>query len=856
MKKPLFSLLVASVSFGLYAEVVDLGSAAEFVSNLTENPAGDYKLTTNIDLADAGYTTIAEFSGTLDGNGCTLTGLGAQALCVTNSGSIAGLTIDGAGTTWSTANNGVFCRISYGGRFADCTAKGYTLKLNAGSQATGFIAGTVLEGSKFVRCVTDSSCEIKQNSKANSLIGGIAGKVYAMVPNGIIATFEDCVNNATISATGDNNNGWGAGGLVGKIESSSAASVPEVIFTRCVNNGPLTTTGGNSNLGGILAQITGSNSKDVSVCARLVGCVNNGTISATCGSNFAGGIVAWSSAAACVVMDGCVNRADINVPSFNGAAGLLGAHNPYATNKGKGIFIRNSANYGAITAKDSGGLIGKYDVNTGWNNGECRIFNCANYGTVTGTGNVGELVAYFTSGTGDLVLIEVKNCWTKATPLYTKASKAPVTEGLVSTADAGYTDAGAITALNGSGVAEYATWVAGTDGRPELGMFAPAGAFNLVLFYDWDGTLLKQEVVQNGQSATPPADPSRESFTFTGWNGSYTSVSAPTTVIPNYVPLSFTISFDAAGGTACESAVYKYGDVVKLPITQRDGYEFVCWAENLARRVVVTCPDYDLALTAVWRAIKTPPAQQIKVLQWQLKGTNSGTRQGVVNAVAAECAEQGAPDVFIMCGCENSTTIAGLFETAFPGYTFVARGSNGSVDANSHVIGYDASRFEAGVYTSVMPTSNATTGYLAIHELGTDNYFVVFDMYYNTTKTLQDYLNAFGSVLTTARNNYPTATFVAGAANDHFPDSPVYASTYGSDPARVLAAYKEESGLVELQAGDDFQWTLYLSAYTDHPLTEKSVTKVENASASTFPGYFTAFQLGTPMTSGLMLLIR
>src|SRR5574344_690906 len=128
MRKLLLSLLAVSVSFGLCAEVVDLGSAAEFVSNLTENPAGDYKLTTNIDLTGAGYTTIAEFSGTLDGAGHTLSGLGAQALCVTNSGSIAGLTIDGAGTTWTQSDVGIFCCVSFGGKFTDCVVKGYTLK--------------------------------------------------------------------------------------------------------------------------------------------------------------------------------------------------------------------------------------------------------------------------------------------------------------------------------------------------------------------------------------------------------------------------------------------------------------------------------------------------------------------------------------------------------------------------------------------------------------------------------------------------------------------------------------------------------------------------------------------------------
>lgn len=38
-----------------------------------------------------------------------------------------------------------------------------------------------------------------------------------------------------------------------------------------------------------------------------------------------------------------------------------------------------------------------------------------------------------------------------------------------------------------------------------------------VKFIDWNGTILKQQTVQEGTAATPPSNPVREGYTFTGW---------------------------------------------------------------------------------------------------------------------------------------------------------------------------------------------------------------------------------------------------------------------------------------------------------------------------------------------------
>ena len=61
-----------------------------------------------------------------------------------------------------------------------------------------------------------------------------------------------------------------------------------------------------------------------------------------------------------------------------------------------------------------------------------------------------------------------------------------------------------------------------------------------ITFKDWDYTVLKTEQVPKGGNATPPADPVRAGYTFTGWNGTYTNVQYSTTVYATYTQNSST----------------------------------------------------------------------------------------------------------------------------------------------------------------------------------------------------------------------------------------------------------------------------------------------------------------------------
>lgn len=59
-------------------------------------------------------------------------------------------------------------------------------------------------------------------------------------------------------------------------------------------------------------------------------------------------------------------------------------------------------------------------------------------------------------------------------------------------------------------------------------------AAHTVTFADYDGTVLKKQMVWEGKSAAAPADPSRDGYTFTGWDKAFDRVTSSLTVTAQY----------------------------------------------------------------------------------------------------------------------------------------------------------------------------------------------------------------------------------------------------------------------------------------------------------------------------------
>ena len=68
----------------------------------------------------------------------------------------------------------------------------------------------------------------------------------------------------------------------------------------------------------------------------------------------------------------------------------------------------------------------------------------------------------------------------------------------------------------------------------DLVFYATWFCTHTVTFKDYDGTVLKTEQVNDGGSATAPANPTREGYTFTGWSCSFTNVTSDLEVTAQY----------------------------------------------------------------------------------------------------------------------------------------------------------------------------------------------------------------------------------------------------------------------------------------------------------------------------------
>lgn len=112
-----------------------------------------------------------------------------------------------------------------------------------------------------------------------------------------------------------------------------------------------------------------------------------------------------------------------------------------------------------------------------------------------------------------------------------------------------------------------------------------------VTFKDFDGSILSEGIVLEGESAIAPEIPAREGFLFTGWDSDFSNVDKSITVTAQYDITMHTVTFKSPDGEIIEVVENVYhGFAVKEPQTdtaffdwkEMRAYTFTGWSQDIS----------------------------------------------------------------------------------------------------------------------------------------------------------------------------------------------------------------------------------------------------------------------------------
>jgi sugar lactone lactonase YvrE len=221
----------------------DLETLSTYVNAGTTYATEYFQQTTNIDFETASLTPIGSptnsFRGTYDGNGYTISNFsiisGGNYMSLfanLNNGTIKNLGVTGA--TINAAGNVVAALVghTYLGTIQDCYVSGCSI---TGSTYVAGLVGSADSPNTITRCYVSGG-----TVHGNDTIGGLVGQNAGTISN--------CYSSTALTAT---SGGGNMGGLVGKENQSSGASI-----TNCYSSGAV---GSGNNVGGLVGYLIGTN---------------------------------------------------------------------------------------------------------------------------------------------------------------------------------------------------------------------------------------------------------------------------------------------------------------------------------------------------------------------------------------------------------------------------------------------------------------------------------------------------------------------------------------------------------------------------------------------------------------------
>jgi len=339
---------------------------AEDLKNL-RGATGTFRLKNDIDLLGADWTPIADFSGTLIGNGYTVKNLSINA---------------------SSSDVGLFSVLE--GRVVNLKIESARIEVGGRNENVGILCGR-LKGTALNVSVSGSV-----SANLSEAVGGVCGNV-ATVGSYNLSNIE---SNATVSGLNY------VGGVFGKVNDSISNGVESysLLLSNLRNRGAVT---GESNVGGIAgyvnAEATGFGGR---IVTYILDCSNEGKIS---GQYYVGGIVGsaygYSTGIEPAISEigGCTNTSEIVAEAYVGCiAGLTSKYkvfncsNENSTLTATGRILEDGKSYAYV-----GGFVGR---------GYCKE-NCTNKVLINYTGGgmyVGGVIGYCDYA-GSIAMKNLKN---------------------------------------------------------------------------------------------------------------------------------------------------------------------------------------------------------------------------------------------------------------------------------------------------------------------------------------------------------------------------------------------------------------------------------------------------------------
>ena len=189
-----------------------------------------------------------------------------------------------------------------------------------------------------------------------------------------------------------------------------------------------------------------------------------------------------------------------------------------------------------------------------------------------------------------------------------------------------------------------------------------------------------------GTQIAAPADPTREGYTFIGWDMEIptTMPAENMTITAKWKVNSYTITFDTAGGSEIAPITQDYGTAIVAPADPtREGYTFIGWDTEIP----TTMPAENITLKARWKDSEKPTGE-IKISENSWKAFLNNITFGLffkdTQTVTINAADNSGESVTVEYLLSNKE----LTKTELDGMTFTAYTAPFGIDPDNEYIIY------------------------------------------------------------------------------------------------------------------------------------------------------------------------